>query len=102
MSSFEVSYDEYNMDVLVSIAQVQQYCDLNLWKIQKEINHSFLLLKGEFLLVFSIQMEGTPLMTFITHKGYLTAFFNSLMKIVKRRAKRERTQSAKVPYFQAF
>ena len=80
ISAFEASYDEYNIDVLLSIAQAQQYCNLNLWKIKEEIRSSFLLLKGEFLLLFNIQIEGTPLMTFITHKGYLTVFFNSLMK----------------------
>ncbi len=80
ISSFEVSYDEYNMDVLLSIAQVQQYYDLNLWKIPEKMKQLFLLLKGNFLFVFNIQMDGTPFMSFITHKSYLAAFFNSLMK----------------------
>ncbi|WP_187117404.1 hypothetical protein [Clostridium amazonitimonense] len=80
LSSFEASYDEYNIDVLLSIVKAQQYIDLNLWKITKEIDSSFLLVKGQFLLLFSIQLDGTPLMVLITHKGYLTVFFNSLMK----------------------
>lgn len=80
LSSFEASYDEYNVDVLLSIVKAQQYVDLNLWKITKMIDSSFLLLKGQLLLLFSIQLDGTPLMTLITHKGYLTVFFNSLMK----------------------
>ena len=80
LSSFAASYDDYNIDVLSQIARAQQYFDLNLWKITKEIDSSFLLLKGRFLLLFSIQLDGTPLMTLITHKGYFTAFFNSLMK----------------------
>lgn len=80
MSSFEMSYDECNIDVLLSIVKAQQYVDLNLWKIINAIDSSFLLLKGQFLLLFSIQIDGTPLMVLITHKGYLTVFFNSLMK----------------------
>lgn len=80
LSSFETSYDEYNIDVLFSIVKSQQYFDLNLWKITKEIDSLFLLLKGQFLLLFSIQIDGTPLMSLITHKSYLTVFFNSLMK----------------------
>ena len=80
LSSFEASYDEYNIDVLLFIVKAQQYADLNLWKITKEIDSSFLLVKGQFLLLFSIQIDGTPLMVLITHKGYLTVFFNSLMK----------------------
>lgn len=80
ISLLESAYDDYNINILSTLVQVQQYIDLNLWQITKEINHSFLLLKGRFLLLFSIQMDGTPLMTFITHKSYITSFFNSLMK----------------------
>ncbi|HHY28261.1 MAG TPA: hypothetical protein GX523_16270 [Desulfitobacterium dehalogenans] len=81
MSSFEASFEEYDIGILSSIIKAQQYVDLNLWKITKEVDSSsFLLLKGQFLLLFSIQMDGTPLMVLITHKGYLTVFFNSLMK----------------------
>lgn len=80
MSSFEASCDECNIDILSCITKMQQYCDLNLWMINKAIDSAFLLLKGQFLLLFSIQMEGTPLMTLISHKSYLNVFFNSLMK----------------------
>lgn len=80
LSSFEASYDDYNIDVLSRIVRAQQYVDLNLWKITKEIDYTFLLLKGQFLLLFSIQLDGTPLMTLVTHKSYITTFFNSLMK----------------------
>jgi hypothetical protein len=78
MSSFESSYDECSMDILSRIVKAQQYFDLNLW--EKDPGSSFLLLKGQFLLVFSIQIDGTPFMSWITHKGYITVFFNSLMK----------------------
>lgn len=80
MASFETSYDEYNMNTIFSIVEAQKYVDLNLWKITKEINSSFLLLKGKFLLLFTIQLDGTPLMTFVTQRVYLTTFFNALMK----------------------
>lgn len=80
MSAWEASFDNCNVDVLSTIVKAEQYVDLNLWKITKAIDYSFLLLRGQFLLLFSIQMDGTPLMTLITHKSYLTIFFNSLMK----------------------
>lgn len=42
---------------------------------------AFPLLKGKVLIIFSIQLDGkTPLMTLVTNKGYLSIFFNSLMK----------------------
>lgn len=80
MESFEATHNDSPIDVLPPIVKAQQYVDLNLWKITKEINSSFLLLKGQFLMLFNIQIDGTPLMVLITHKGYLAAFFNSLMK----------------------
>ncbi|HCL02787.1 MAG TPA: hypothetical protein DHW61_10320 [Lachnoclostridium phytofermentans] len=80
MSSLETSYDEYDIEFLLTIVKAQLYADLNLWKITKEIDSIFLLLKGQFLLLFSTQLDGSPLMTLIIHKSYLTVFFNSLMK----------------------
>ena len=80
MSKFEASYGEYNINLLSHIVHAQEYVDLTLWKIAEEIDSSFLLLKGQFLLLFSMQIDGTPLMSFISHKGYLPSFFNALMK----------------------
>jgi hypothetical protein len=80
ISLLESAYDDYHINLLSTLVQMEQYADLNLWQITKEIDHSFLLLKGQFLLLFSIQLDGTPLMTFITHKSYITSFFTSLMK----------------------
>ncbi|WP_019850013.1 hypothetical protein [Desulfitobacterium sp. PCE1] len=80
MSSLETTYDASYSNVLFPLVAAQQYVDLNLWQINKEIDSSFLLMKGQFLLLFSIQIDGTPLMVVITHKGYLASFFNSLMK----------------------
>ncbi len=54
--------------------------DLTLWQAEEKVA-PFFLLKDRFLLVFSNQIDGrTPLMTFITHKSYLTLFFHSLTK----------------------
>ncbi len=80
MSSLETSYDEYDIEFLLTIVKAQLYADLYLWKFTKEIDSIFLLLKGQFLLLFSTQLDGSPLMTLIIHKSYLTVFFNSLMK----------------------
>ncbi len=65
---------------LEKIVQAQEYVDLYLWQITKPIDSAFLLLKGRFLLLFSTQIDGTPMMSFITHKGYVPSFFNALMK----------------------
>ncbi|WP_367566459.1 hypothetical protein [Lacrimispora sp.] len=70
----------YDINVLSSIINCQKSFDLNLWRVKKEINSTFFFLKGRFLMLFSFQIDGTPLMTFITHKGYMTSFYNSLMK----------------------
>ncbi len=80
MSAIEVSASNDNIDLLSAIVRAQEYVDFNLWKITKEMNCSFLLLKGQFLLLFSLQMDGMPLMTFVSHKGYLNVFYNSLVK----------------------
>lgn len=80
MASIETSYNKYNIDFISYIVKAQQYVDLNLWKNKKEIGYTFLLLKGQFLLLFSIQMDGTPIMTLINHKAYLTTFYNAFMK----------------------
>lgn len=80
MPAFEASYSKYSSDLLPLVSRSQQYFDLNLWKTEEEITSTFLLLKGRLLLLFSIQLDGTPLITFVTHKGYITTLFNSLMK----------------------
>ncbi|ADL05556.1 hypothetical protein [Lacrimispora saccharolytica] len=80
LSSMEASSKDDNINLLSSIVRAEEYVDFNLWKIEKEMNSSFLLLKGRFLMIFSQQLDGMPLMTFVSHKGYLNVFFNSLMR----------------------
>lgn len=80
MSVWEASFDNCNIDIFTTITEAEQNVDLNLWEITKMIDSSFLLLKGQYLLLFSIQMDGTPLMTLITHKSYLSVFFDSITK----------------------
>ena len=80
MSCLESANSDYHATTLSAIARAQKYLDLNLWEIREEIGSPFLLLRGQFLMLFSIQLDGTPLMTFITQKSYLTSFYNSLMR----------------------
>jgi hypothetical protein len=80
MSCLETPSTDYNLGTLATIARAQKYLDLNLWEINEEIGNPFLLLMGQFLMLFSIQLDGTPLMTFITQKSYLTTFYNSLIR----------------------
>lgn len=78
--NIEDAIGSFEDDVLSTIVKGEWEFDLKLWQITEEIDSVFLLLKGRFLLQFSTQMDGTLLMTLITHKSYLTAFFNTLMK----------------------
>lgn len=80
MSEFESRYDTYHINVLSIISIMEQYASLHLWTTQERIEHYFLLLKGRFLMVFSILMDGTPLMTLVTHKSRLATFYNALMQ----------------------
>jgi hypothetical protein len=80
ISCLESSSTDYNLETLAAIPRAQKYLDLNLWEITEEIGTPFLLLRGQFLMLFSIQLDGTPLMTFITQKSYLTTFYNALTR----------------------
>lgn len=80
MSCLEPSSSDYHAATLAALASAQKYLDLNLWEINEEIGSPFLLLRGQFLMLFSIQLDGTPLMTFITQKSYLSTFYNSLIR----------------------
>jgi hypothetical protein len=78
--SFEASAGRSDTDILSYLSKMEQYVDLTLWQAEEKVA-PFFLLKDRFLLVFSNQIDGrTPLMTFITHKSYLTLFFHSLTK----------------------
>ncbi len=65
---------------LALIAGLQKRIDLNFWRIFEDMGQSFLLLKGQFLLLFSTQIDGTPLLTPIFNKTYLAIFYNLLTK----------------------
>lgn len=68
-----------SQNVLSAVVDAQKYVDLNLWEMTKKIGSCFLLLKGKFLLLFRLMLDGSPLMTMISHRSYLSLFFNSLM-----------------------
>lgn len=80
MSGIEAAYTDHKIGILSSIVNAQKFVDLILWNTPEETGSPFLLLKGQFLMLFSIQLDGTPLMTFITYKSYLITFFNSLIR----------------------
>ena len=80
ITSIEASTSEYNIDLINSIVKAHEYVDLNFWEITKDINCFFLLLKGQFLLFFSLPLERVPLMTLITEKSYLNIFSDALVK----------------------
>jgi len=80
VSNIEESTSDYGIVPFSSIVKAQEYVDLNFWEITKDINCSFLLLKGKFLLLFSLPLERVPLMTLISDKSYLNIFSDALVK----------------------
>ena len=92
----EASRDKGNLDFFSNILKMQEYADLNLWDLSGSTEQSFLLLKGQFLLIFSIQLDGTFLMSLIKNKHYLKIFLNSLLK---QGAKKSATAEAKRSLF---
>ncbi|MEL7624222.1 MAG: hypothetical protein AAGU12_11595 [Clostridiales bacterium] len=65
---------------LTLIATLQEHIALNFWQTPKDIGQSFILLKGQMLLLFSTQIDGTPILTPIFNKTYLAIFYNLLVK----------------------
>jgi len=79
MQVFENSYHLYDHDYINMMVQAQSVFHFNFWNIQQEDLTLFFLLKDHFLITFQIQIDKTPTMTFITHKGYLNTFYATLM-----------------------
>lgn len=66
-------------DILSNITRMQEYAQMNLWEITKQIDNPFILLKGRFLVYFTTQIDGTMFMQLIQHKSYLNIFYNTLL-----------------------
>ncbi|WP_312426804.1 hypothetical protein [Lacrimispora sp.] len=80
-TAIELSISEYSIDLFYSIVKAQEHVDLNFWKITKEMNCSFLFLKGKFILLFSLPLDRVSLMTLVTDIGYLNIFSDALAKM---------------------
>ncbi|WP_099204702.1 hypothetical protein [Scatolibacter rhodanostii] len=78
--TFESAHQN-NIHIINTVINLQGALNTNYWETANKIEPTFLLVKGYCLLTFSSQLDGTPLMTFITHKSYLTVFFNHLMNL---------------------
>lgn len=61
------------------ISARQRGMDLNLWEASEDLGQPFLLIKGKLLLIFNTQLDGSPLLIPVMHKGFLNKFFGSLM-----------------------
>lgn len=79
-SDFETILESGNLDPVSAVIYARQYFDLNLWRLEQNIDTGFLLLKGRFLLLFHYPIEAVPLLTVISQKTYMTIFLNTLMK----------------------
>lgn len=65
---------------LTAIIYAQKYIDLYLWNLSDKPDNPYLLLKGNYLLIFSRQPDGTPLMTCIRQKSHVASCLTVLMK----------------------
>lgn len=61
------------------ISATQRGLDLYLWEAHEDLGQPFLLIKGKLLLIFNSQLDGSPLLIPVTHKGFLNKFHGSLM-----------------------
>lgn len=77
---FKTFYDLYHLNVLYYIVRMQQFGDLNLWTMRENMDSTFFMLRGEFLMLFHTPMDGTPFMTVVTNKRYLASYFGVLQK----------------------
>ena len=67
-------------NVLNAIVKAQESLDLILWSTEGLDGQPFLLLKGQFLLLFNLQLDGMHMLTHVSHRGYLSMFYNALMQ----------------------
>lgn len=80
LPELEAGKDAGQIEILHYIEKFQWQADLTFWTLSEQIRSFFLLLKGSFLVVFNLLPDGSPLMTVIRHKAYLTAFYTGLLK----------------------
>lgn len=76
------------------IGQLQNKFELNLWTSGSDLGQPFLFIKGALLLMFNPQIDGTPLLIPISHKSYLSYFYESLMMKDIRKISYNRNEAA--------
>lgn len=80
LAMLETALSDFNLGTLSRLVDLENYFDLNLWQVETPIPYPFLLAKGQFLLLLSTQLDGSPILTLIKHKSYLAVFYNALIK----------------------
>ncbi|MEG0249335.1 MAG: hypothetical protein RR561_01755 [Peptostreptococcus sp.] len=80
LDTFEKTYKNHDFCTVEKIVNSRKSLNLNLFEMKMDSDSSFLLMKGQFLLLFNVLMDGTLLMTFINKDSYLSKFENSLIK----------------------
>lgn len=63
---------------LTFLEKAQEVSDCLLWKIDASLKQNFLLIRGEVLLTFSVQLDGSLMMNQIRNKNYLTSIVDFL------------------------
>ncbi len=98
LAEFEETDYRHNFDLFALLVKSERYMDLKLWQTNQHPDQSFLLLKDRFLLVYSSPLNGTPVLSVIRNKQYLSVFHTTLMKSNPKRisySKNEATEFLK-------
>lgn len=81
MAEYEAYIKKNRLKLLTALEKVMQFGDFTLRVMEKPAPMPFLFLRGHFEMNFSVQIDGTPVMTLIHNKLYLFELYNNLMKM---------------------
>ncbi|CUX33892.1 hypothetical protein [Clostridium sp. C105KSO13] len=93
-SLLDTIFDKYGMTLLSSIPKLYEFANVDLWVTEEKMESYFVLLKNHILLAFNVMSDGTPLLTAIRHKSYLSTFFTNLMKKKIRKISYNRSEAS--------
>lgn len=89
-----LSGGEGGASFLSYLVKAQRYFNLDLWRSERPIGQSFLLVKGKMLLILNDQLDGTPLLLPVLHKNYLSLFYHALFNYGLKRISYSRAEAA--------
>lgn len=70
MGEYEDYFTKKRLHFLSLLTKLERFADFSLYTVDAPFNHPFLLLRNYFELHFSVQVDGTPIMTLIMNPLY--------------------------------